>query len=71
MGSFMHIKKGDVVTRRIAGAAEMTLQVTDVTDTHIVCGAWQFDRKSGVEEDGDLGWGVQFGVSGSCLVEAA
>jgi hypothetical protein len=48
----------------------MELPVTEVTDDLIVCGGpngWRFDRLTGIEVDEDLGWGPQFGVSGSFL----
>lgn len=31
---------------------------------------WKFDRATGVEEDEDLGWGVEHKHTGSYLVEA-
>jgi hypothetical protein len=33
-------------------------------------GGWTFDRKTGAEEDHEIGWGVKFGHTGSYLVEA-
>ena len=35
----------------LAGMIPMELPVTDVTDSRIVCGWWEFDRDSGVEID--------------------
>jgi len=67
-GAFNDVKIGDTVTRMLAGTIPMKLKVTEVTDTLIVCGSWSFDRATGVEEDADLEWGVQFGKTGSYLV---
>lgn len=50
------IKVGDTVTRFLGGA-EMTLNVTEVTDDRIKCGGWEFDKATGAEIDEDLGWG--------------
>jgi hypothetical protein len=61
------IKIGDKVTRMLAGTVPMELLVTAVTDDTIVCGAWTFDRVTGVEIDEELGWGPKHGVTGSFL----
>lgn len=75
-----HLKVGDRVTR-LMGGVPMLMEVTEVTDTLIICGAvqkdgknifrggWSFDRETGVEEDHELGWGLKFGKTGSYLVE--
>lgn len=69
MKSFEDVKPGDVVTRLLAGQIPMKLTVSEVTDERIITGGgWEFDRKTGVEEDAYLGWGVSFGVTGSYLV---
>ena len=65
MASFEHVKVGDVVTRMLAGTP-MKLNVVGVTETLIDCG-WKFDRKTGMEVDEDLGWGPEFGITGSYL----
>lgn len=69
MTKFEEIKVGDCVERLLGGpgGAPMKLKVTEVTPIHIICGWWTFDRKTGVEEDEDLGWGVKYGVTGSYL----
>ncbi len=54
--NFKQIKKGDVVTRLLAGAIPMQLKVSEVTETEIICGAWKFDRETGAEIDEVLGW---------------
>lgn len=70
MADFTHVKAGDTVTRMLAGKIPMKLKVTEVTDDLIkTAGGWDFDRKTGAEEDPALGWGVKFGVTGSFLVE--
>lgn len=53
----------------LAGVVPMKLKVTDVTSDKIICGDWQFDRATGVEEDEDLGFGVKYGITGSYLTE--
>lgn len=66
---FKDAQVGDTVTRLISSArVPMELKVTALTPDRIVCGAWEFDRATGVEEDEELGWGVKFGVTGSYLV---
>lgn len=34
----------------------MRLNVTEVTDSTIVCGPWTFNRDTGMEVDPELGW---------------
>ena len=65
--SFAHLKVGDSVTRMLGGVAPMHMKVTEVTEDLIVCGAWTFDRATGVEIDEDLHWGPKYGVTGSYL----
>lgn len=60
------IQVGDTVTRMLAGAIEMKLRVTAITDDRIKCGAWEFDRTTGLEIDEDLGWDKN--ASGSYIV---
>lgn len=67
--NFKHVKVGDIVTRLLAEAVPMVMKVTDVDDDLIHCGSWTFDRVSGAEVDHGLGWGPQYGVTGSRLVE--
>jgi hypothetical protein len=66
--TFHHIKRGDTVVRILGGVLPMRMQVTDVDDTLIHCGSWTFDRATGAEVDHDLGWGPQYGVTGTYLV---
>lgn len=56
---------GRWAVRMLAGSIPMKLKVTAVTDTEVHCGGWYFDRETGAEIDDDLGWGPQYGVSGS------
>lgn len=73
---FRSVEVGDTVTRMLGGegGVEMKLKVTKVDENLIYCGfddpaqAWTFDRATGIEEDPDLGWGVESGVTGSYLV---
>lgn len=50
------VKVGDTVTRNLCGM-EMELKVTEITENRIICGSWEFDKKSGAEIDEELGWG--------------
>ena len=34
----------------------MPLKVTDITETRIICGPWEFSRETGGEIDEELGW---------------
>ncbi len=66
----MTLKVGDKVMRMLGGPKGVPheLWVTSITDTEIYCGAWTFDRATGVEIDEDLGWGPKHGVTGSYLI---
>ena len=48
------LKIGDVVTRLLGGAIPMRLSVTDITNSRIICGPWEFNKTSGVEIDEDI-----------------
>jgi hypothetical protein len=50
------LRPGDPVHRWL-GPVPMLLEVTRVTSDRIICGAWEFDRKTGAEIDEELGWG--------------
>ena len=49
------LKPGDIVQRNLSGVI-MDLKISELTDTHIICGPWTFDRENGVEIDEELGW---------------
>ena len=69
--SLREVRVGDTVTRLLAGSIPMKLVVSDVDEHLIYCGGpggWKFDRDSGVEVDEELGWGPQFGITGSYLI---
>lgn len=65
-GNFEHLKRGDKVTRMLAGVIPMPMVVSAVTQKHVVCevaddpaGAgirWTFSRRNGAEIDEELGW---------------
>ncbi len=57
---FQSVKPGDTVNRMLAGQIPMKLKVTDVTDTRIVCGGWEFCRITGIEIDDDIPCVVSF-----------
>ena len=67
------IRAGDVVSR-LLGGTPMDLKVTLVDEKLIYCGkpgvGWSFDRTTGAEVDEEIGWGPQFGITGSYLVAA-
>jgi hypothetical protein len=69
--SFTDVKAGDTVLRLLAGTIPMELSVSEVDADFIYCGApgegWKFDRETGAEVDEELGWGPQFGATGSYL----
>ena len=78
MADFFHLKPGDQVLR-LLGERTMLMGVREVHHAVLVCdalykdnttfpGGWEFDRKTGIEEDPELGWGVEFGKSGSRLI---
>ncbi len=52
------VRVGDTVFRFL-GSIEgpLPLQVTAVTEERIICGDWQFDKRTGAEIDEFLGWG--------------
>lgn len=58
---------GDTVIRLLAGAIEMPLKVTAVTDEKIDCGPWTFCARTGAEIDNDLNWGPPPKMTGSFL----
>lgn len=78
VNGFGHIKPGDKVVRLLAGVAKQPLIVTKVDERLIhccfgcdqagECRGWTFDRITGIEVDRDLGWGLEYGVSGSYLM---
>lgn len=60
-------KVGDKVERVIAGRLFMMMTVTKVEGDTVWCGDWEFDAKSGMEVDPDLGWGPAYNVTGSII----
>lgn len=63
------IKVGDVVTRYLAGELRLNLEVTDVTHDRIICGDWEFDRRTGAEIDDLLDWGPPPKRTGSYIIK--
>lgn len=68
----INVKVGDRVYRVMGGVAapikppSMSLKVSAVTETEIVCGPWRFNRETGGEIDEELGWdGVR--ITGSII----
>jgi hypothetical protein len=75
------VKVGDKLIRKLGGKVGMTMLVKSVNDKTFACnaldpklgevggadGEWEFDRRTGVEEDHELGWGVKFGATGSFI----
>lgn len=69
--SYRAMKVGDIVTQLLAGSIPIKLIVTDVDDRFIYCGGpggWKFDRDAGYEVDEEIGWGPQYGITGSFLL---
>lgn len=48
------INIGDKVTRMLCGTIPITIKVTNVTEDRIICGAWEFDKTSGIEIDEEI-----------------
>lgn len=80
---FTAAQAGDIVSRQMGESGPiMKLRVIKVNTQMLYCGPvemddaaackaaliWTFDRKTGVEEDPGLGWGVAFGITGTNLV---
>jgi hypothetical protein len=61
-------KVGDTITRNLCGA-RMELLITEVAETSIFCGPWEFCKKTGLEIDDCLEWGPEYGRSGSYIEE--
>ncbi len=56
--SLYDVEVGDTVFRFFGGLnTPMPLQVTLVTEDRIICGEWEFDKRTGAEIDEFLGWG--------------
>jgi hypothetical protein len=68
MADFFDIKPGDTVIRILGGVLPMPLEVTEVDEMLIHCGPWTFDRETGAEVDHTLGWGPEYGLTGTYLV---
>lgn len=69
MSDFSNVKVGDFVTRWFVGNP-MRMRVTDVDNKLITAGlGWQFEKSTGAEYDPDLGWGTEFGTTGSYLIK--
>lgn len=50
------IKVGDTVTRLLCGCIPMQLKVSKITEDKIICGFWEFSKKTGCEIDDYLEW---------------
>ena len=53
---FGNYKIDDTVTRMICGVLPMELKITEMTEGLIICGPWEFSKKTGLEIDEALGW---------------
>lgn len=59
----IRVKEGEFINRYLGGIDKpMSLKVTEVTDSRIICGPWQFDKLTGAEIDEELGWGPLSGT---------
>lgn len=68
-GDFTHVRPGDTVVREFCGKL-LPLRV-DRIDHELIytVGGWRFDRRTGFEDDPELGVGWRFGVTISRLVK--
>lgn len=62
-------KEGQKVIRLLAGTIPVPMTITRVHEGLVHCGPWQFDDETGIEEDPELGFGVEFGLTGSYIKE--
>ncbi len=66
------VQVGDTVFRSFVAGDPIRVTVTAVDDHFIYVGTvpdgWKFDRTTGAEVDGELGWGPDFGGTGSFIV---
>lgn len=57
------MKVGDIVERVLNAGGKivpmMKLKITAITEDRVICGDWQFDKRTGAEIDEDLGWGPE------------
>ena len=65
--TFRSLQVGDRVTRVVAGQPMGEFTVSSVDERLLHCGAWAFDRITGIELDPELGWGPD-GLVGTWLV---
>lgn len=65
------LKVGDKVTRMLDGKVFMILLVSEVKDDRYVCALWEFDKKWGMEIDDVLGWGPEYGLTGTYIIAGA
>lgn len=71
---FSDVKEGDTVIRLMAEQVrrEMKVDKVDAELIYVYCtgpeDAWTFHRETGIEVDEELGWGPQFGMTGSRLI---
>ena len=71
-GAFTDVKPGDALTRCLAGEVFVPVEVTRVEAGIIYVGGeggCRFDQVTGMEIDEELGWGPQFGITGSYLLD--
>ena len=45
---------GDIVTRALLGSTFMKIKITDITDSRIICGPWEFDKITLEEIDDEI-----------------
>lgn len=53
------VKVGDTVIRDMCGIITQ-LKITKITELKIICGPWEFDRKTGAEIDEDISGTVSY-----------
>ncbi|MGE4115869.1 MAG: hypothetical protein AB7G36_16985 [Candidatus Nanopelagicales bacterium] len=68
-GDFTHVRPGDTVIRDFCDQ-RFELTVDRIDDELIyTTGGWRFDRRTGFEDDPELGLGWRFGVTISRLIK--
>lgn len=68
-GDFTHVKPGDTVLRDFAGSVRPLLVTSVDAELIYTGGGWRFDRRTGFEDDPDLGVGWRFGFTISRLIK--
>lgn len=66
-GKLSQLKAGDTIDRIMGPGLVVPLIISKIDEKLIHCGPWKFDKLSGAEVDEELGWGPEFGQTGSWI----